>query len=113
MSFKRKEANHICAVCGKKYYSCDYCSRIASWRSLCDTIECYKKLLESRIPAKEIRTDKTKEEMIELMAKPIEQVAKETAEDLSEYKEIIEESGTIGAVDEINKEIKSKRKSKR
>lgn len=108
---KDRKPNHKCAVCGAEYWSCDYCSRIHSWRSLCDTRECYEKLLQSREPAKEQRLDKTPEEMEVLMVKDIEEVKKDTLEELSDVADIITEEGIAGAVDVINKEMKKKRKT--
>lgn len=98
--------NHKCVICGEEYYSCDYCSRIASWRRFCDTEECYKKLMEKQDPVKEQRFDKTDREIQELMNKPVEVVKAETEKELSDYADIIADSGIMGAVDEINKEIK-------
>ena len=108
MRKKDLKANHVCAVCGNKYYSCDYCSRIASWRRLCDTIECYQVLMASQLPAKEIRLDKTDKELEDIMKKPVEEVLNDTKEELSDYKDIIEKDGIGKAVEAVNNDIKNK-----
>lgn len=47
--------NHVCKVCGTKYYACDYCRQqhnFVPWRDVACSIECYKeyilRVLEAR-----------------------------------------------------------------
>ena len=40
-----KDLNATCAICGKKYHVCNTCREtktIKPWRSITDTIDCYK-----------------------------------------------------------------------
>lgn len=40
-----KELNATCAICGKKYHVCNTCKSVKTlkpWRTIADTIECYK-----------------------------------------------------------------------
>lgn len=60
--------NHTCKYCGKKYYACNYCDSIASWKSACCSIECfqeYVKLVEkernksNRVVEEEVNEEET------------------------------------------------------
>lgn len=35
------EPNHVCKNCGKAYYACEGCDKIASWRSVACSQECF------------------------------------------------------------------------
>lgn len=40
-----KELNAICSICGEKYYVCNTCKSVKTlkpWRTITDTIDCYK-----------------------------------------------------------------------
>lgn len=40
-----KVPNHICAICGTKYYACDQCpdvKGVTPWRTICDTESHYR-----------------------------------------------------------------------
>jgi hypothetical protein len=49
-----REPNHTCKHCGKRYWACNDCDKIHSWKAACCSFECYQKyvedVLESRKP---------------------------------------------------------------
>ncbi|MCM1315240.1 MAG: hypothetical protein NC244_07735 [Alistipes senegalensis] len=116
-----KQPNHICknincpnGVNGepKHYYACDYCDKINQWKSVACCPDCYdaymEQIVEQRAKNKKVdllpnRTDKTKEEVQELLNKPVEIVLEETKQELGEY---LEEGLSIPeAVEKINSDI--------
>jgi len=111
---KKLEFNHICANsdCRKEYYSCDYCSAIASWRSVACSLDCYHIIQKAQQPVEEHRTDITDEELQKIKEMPIAKVKEKTLDDLSDYVDVIEESGIAGAIEVINNELDNKAKSK-
>lgn len=119
---KDRKPNHICRNPNchkgedggrKHYYACDFCDRTNQWRAFTCSIECFKEFAQvSKTPStKPERTDKTESEMKELMSKPIEQVKNETLKDLEDMKEVVDEKGIVGAIEEINQVIDSKPKT--
>ena len=116
-----KKTNHICknkncpnGVNGepKHYYACNYCDRTNQWRSVACCPECYdeyiKQVVDARSKNKSVdtlpdRTDMTKQEVQELMERPVDEVAAEVKNDLKEY--IDEGLSVAEAIDEINNEI--------
>lgn len=34
--------NHICQICGTKYYACDNCDKIGSWKKVACSHNCFK-----------------------------------------------------------------------
>lgn len=107
--------NHVCAnsKCLKKYYACDYCDR-TSYRRIACSPECYAEVVRA---AKEVnnptRTDKSVEEMTKVMNTPLEEVFKNSIEEISKTIPNVEEIGIDEAVKIINKQIddeKPKRK---
>ena len=116
--------NHICKnpECRKKYYACNYCSRTLSWRSVACSPECYQKYTDlviaerskgKTIEVKPERTDMTEKEIDELLEQPIEDVLKETKEELKDY---VSEDGSLNiteAVDDINEKLESKKTTTR
>ena len=103
-----KKPNHICACCGKEYYACNYCDR-TGYKWLACSPECYEKVVITTPPQikRPQRTDMTDEEIDEMMNKPLEQVRQESAEELSDYKDELEQIGFDGVVDLINREMKT------
>lgn len=107
------EPNHICQnpKCNKgkdgkpkHYYACDYCGWSQNWRSICCSRDCYLEMQE-RSTKKPKRTDKSKKEVDELMAKTYEEVMETTMTELADYKETIDEIGIGPTIDLINEEI--------
>ena len=39
--------NRICVNCGDKYYVCNQCTSINSWKNICCSRECYKQAMSS------------------------------------------------------------------
>lgn len=37
--------NRTCNYCGDKYYVCNYCTEINSWKNICCSRECYRKMV--------------------------------------------------------------------
>ena len=117
----QKQPNHICknvdcphGINGmpKHYYACNYCDKINQWRSVACCPECYdaymKQVVEARSKNKKVdllpnRTDKTKEEVKELLNQPVEEVLEETKKELAEY--LYENTSIIEAVEQINEDI--------
>ncbi len=117
----QKQPNHICknANCPhgingepKHYYACNYCDKINQWRSVACCPDCYdaymKQIVEARSKNKKIdllpnRTDKTKDEVKELLNQPVEQVIEDTRKELSEYFD--EDISITEAVEKINADI--------
>lgn len=126
---KINKPNHICkySKCNlgedggaKHYYACDYCDRTNAWRSSACCIEHYElyiqEVLESRSKGNKIdvlpnRTDKSKDEVVELLETPAEEVKKRTEEELSEY---LEDNKSLDeAIKEINTEIDKKPRNRK
>lgn len=112
------KANHICKLpsCRKAYYACNACDRLRSWRSVCCSKEHYdeyvKLVLSLQKGGKKVdtlpdRTDRGKEETKELMERPVEEVVRETYEELRSYSDDVDEVGINAAVDKINKELEA------
>lgn len=119
LSLKERKPNHICRNPNctkgengnpKHYYACDYCDRTNTFRAYTCCAECWKEFCEISNGKKTypIRTDKTSDEVNELYSKPIEQVKKETLEELSDLKSEIAEGGIQKAVEIINENIDKK-----
>ena len=113
MKIEKLKPNHICRNPNchrgedggpKHFYACDYCNRTQSWRSRFCCFECFVEA-KNEGPLKPKRTDKTDEEIEELMKKPIEEVKKDTLEELADYKDYLEENGLNKTIDFINEEI--------
>lgn len=123
------EPNHICKYSGctlgedggpKHYYACSYCSRSEAWRAMACCKEHYnlyiQEVLAARESGKEVdtlpeRTDMTKDEVEELMKRPVEDVLEEAKEELKDF---ADEDGTVNiaeAVDTINREHDRKQKN--
>ena len=111
--------NHICKnpECRKKYYACNFCDKNRTWRSVACSFECYQKYTDlviaerskgKTVEVKPERTDMTEKEVDELMERPIEEVFKETKEELKEFADIDGNVNFAKAVDEINKELDKK-----
>lgn len=126
---KINKPNHICkySKCNlgedggaKHYYACDYCDRTDSWRSSACCIEHYElyiqEVLEARSKGNKIdvlpnRTDKSKDEVVELLETPVEEVKKRTEAELSEY---LEDNKSLDeAIEEINAEIDKKPRNRK
>lgn len=92
------EPNHICknknctkgpGHTRKHYYACDYCDRIASWRSVACSYSCFleyeqqvqearsKKLPVDTLPK---RTDRNREEVERMMQLPADHILKQVRE---------------------------------
>lgn len=111
--------NHICknvncnkgADGGKKhYYACDYCDRTFNWKSVACSKECYQEYMKQVIDARALnkrvnnlpeRTDKTENEVQEILAAPVEEVLSKTKEDLKDYI-ANEDSDITEIVEDIN-----------
>ena len=122
------KANHICkySKCNlgpggtpKVYYACSYCDRSESWRSMACCREHYTLYIEEVLANREKpteedmlpnRTDMTKDEVKDLKAKPVEDVIKETKEELKDYKDDQGNLDIMEAVEKVNKEIDGKDK---
>lgn len=122
MVIKELKPNHVCCnpKCTKgddggrkKYYACDYCDRIRTWKSMCCSVECFNEMFGSADKAAPIRTDKTEEEVAAIMSKDEDEVLRESVEELSAYSDTIEEDGILAAVEEANADIESKSSSKK
>jgi hypothetical protein len=114
-----KKPNHICqnpkcpyGIDGapKHYYACDYCGRTENWRSICCCRECYLQLHPDGRVYYPVRTDKTQEEVEDMMRKPVEEVLSDTLKDLNGMEETISEVGIAGAIDLINERIDNEKK---
>lgn len=121
---KDRKPNHICRNPNckkgengqrKEYYACNYCDRTNTYRAYTCSLECWKEfcLISNNGGVLPNRTDKTEKQVKELYDKPIEQVKKETLEELSDMKEEIAEGGIDKAIEVINKDIDTKAKSKK
>lgn len=119
------KTNHICAnvKCNKgengdrkHYYACDYCDRIASWKSLCCSIECYNQFIEDS-KANTVfpkRTDKTEDEVKEFISNTsVEEALEMSKAELSEFSDEINENNISSVVEEVNKEIDRNTKKKK
>lgn len=110
----------------KHFYACLSCLRSQRWKAYCCCIECYEEytkiVLESRRKDHEAilpeRTDMTKDEVKQVMQKPVEEIDKYVKEvELKEYFDENPDSSIGDIVDTINKEldkkaIKSRRKNR-
>ena len=116
------QANHICKYSGctlgrdgkpKRYYACDYCDRINSWRSIACCKEHYEKYIREELDRKSKRgvidllpnrTDKSIEEIQKIYSLPAETVYEQTKETLKEY--IKDDMSNLNsAIEQINQEI--------
>ena len=116
--------NHICKnpECRKAYYACNYCDRTLTWKSVACSDECYQKYTDlviadrtkgKTVSVKPERTDMTEKEIDKLLEQPIEDVLKETKEELKDY---VSEDGSLNiteAVDDINEKLESKKTTTR
>lgn len=116
--------NHICKnpECKKAYYACNFCDKNQNWRSVACSFSCYQKYTDlviaerskgKTIEVKPERTDMTEKEIDELLEQPIEDVLKETKEELKDY---VSEDGSLNiteAVDDINEKLESKKTTTR
>ena len=104
----QRKPNHVCACCGKQYYACNYCDR-TGYKWLACSPECFAKVAWKYSTKyehlKPNRTDMNDEEIEEMMNKPLEEVKKESEEELSDYKEELAQVGFDGVVDLINREM--------
>lgn len=123
--------NHICKYSGctlgedggaKHYYACDFCDRTNAWRSMACCIEHYElyiqEVLEARAANKQVdalpkRTDKTKEEVKEMMNLDEQTVLENTKKELGEYMQNGESVAEV--IERVNEEIdkKPKKRSRR
>lgn len=53
--------NHVCKICGKKYYACDGCRKYNSYKRDCCSIECYDKYVQRAIDARASKVEPIKE----------------------------------------------------
>ena len=111
--------NHICKnpECRKAYYACNYCDRTLTWKSVACSKECYQKYTDlviaertkgKTVSVKPERTDMTEKEIDKLLEQPIEDVLKETKEELKDFADIDGNVNFAKAVDEINRELDKK-----
>lgn len=117
--------NHICknSKCGKLYYACDFCGKTHNWRSMACSPTCYDDYMEeikiARSKNKPVdlyphRIDKTHAEVVEMIDNtPFEIINQNTMEQLSDYKEDIENLGLGETIDKINEKLESKKVSKK
>lgn len=52
--------NHICKICGEKYYACEGCDQRNHWKSVTCSPECFKKwvkIIEERDNPKPIKVE--------------------------------------------------------
>lgn len=127
---EKTKPNHICKNinCNKgedggraHYFACDYCSKTLSWRSMACTKECYSEYMEQITKARKFkeevdiypeRTDMPHTEVVDLVNNiPIEIVKERTLEQLSNYKDSVQESGIAATIDIINSTNKKKKRS--
>lgn len=120
-------ANHICkySKCDlgengepKKYYACDYCDRINSWRSVACCRKHYDLYIREKLDAKSKqgildllpnRIDKTKEEVLQMYNEPAEDLFEQTRDTLKEY--IQDDMSNLNeAIEQINREIDNGRR---
>ena len=100
-----------------RFYACAYCVRSLVWRSVACCPECFEAYLQqvnkARSQNKPVdllpeRTDMSREEVAELMGKPLKEVIIETHEELADYAGDLETVGFSGVVDKINEEIRAR-----
>lgn len=108
--------NHICSNVNcpfgkngkpKEYYACDACDR-SSYRAIACSPECYAEIIKHiQLKDKPMpnRTDKSPDEVAEIMSKPFAEVYSDTLNDMAEFKDEIERVGLDGVVNEINNKI--------
>lgn len=99
----------------KHYYACRYCARTANWRSVACCEECYQAYLKQVAEARANnqppdllpeRTDMTKDEVYTLvMEADLEDVVRETEEELAEELAESPELGFGQIVDRINEQL--------
>lgn len=71
----QKTLNHECRNCGKKYYACNDCERINSWKTICCSVECYDAYTEKVIRSRMKKAPKvTKAEPVESEVAPVVEV---------------------------------------
>lgn len=101
----------------KQYYACDYCDRIENWKSMACCFEHYQLYIEEVIrerakgnPVAPLpsRTDKSEEEVKELMGESIETVKERTEKELAEFADPDKEFKVDTVVEKINEEIDKK-----
>lgn len=125
-----KKPNHICKnkFCTKgtdgsrkHYYACDYCTRTQNWRSVACSFECWleyqNQVIEARSKGNPVdllpdRTDMDKNEIKELMNKPVETVIAETKEELNDYKDENDSIDFSKAVENINLQLEKKNRNR-
>ncbi|MCI8416415.1 MAG: hypothetical protein HFI33_02735 [Lachnospiraceae bacterium] len=100
----------------KHYYSCGYCAATENWKSMACCKEHYSLYIEEVLAARERgelpdllpdRTDMSKDEIRFLKRKPLDQIKKETENELSDYMDSDGNVNILGAVDLINKDLES------
>lgn len=104
--------NHICAnsKCMKRYYACDYCDRTSYLRIACSP-ECYAVVVtEAKKNNVVNRIDKTKEEIEITLKKPLDEVYKESVNEISEVIPDVENMGIEQAVQIINESLEKETK---
>ena len=98
----------------KHFYSCFYCLKVQNWKSVCCSEECYteysSQVKEARSKDKPVdlladRTDMTKNEVLEIMTAPIDDVIDMTKSELKDYQNDLDEVGYSGVVEKINQEL--------
>lgn len=99
----------------KHYYTCRYCARTANWRSVACCEECYQEYLKQVAEARANnqppdllpeRTDMTKDEVYTLVTEAdLEDVVRETEEELAEELAESPELGFGQIVDRINEQL--------
>lgn len=113
------KTNHICKnpKCRKKYYACDFCDKIHSWRSVACSTECYQEYVnlviaerskDKIVDNKPERIDMTNQEIDNLMNTPIEEVFEKTKEELKDFTDNDGNINISESVEEINRNLKKK-----
>lgn len=116
--------NHICKnpECRKNYYACNFCDRNNNWKSVACSFACYQKYIDlviaerskgKTVKVKPERTDMTEKEVDELLERPVEEVIKETKEELKDFADVDGNVNFAKAVDEINENIEKQKTTTR
>ena len=115
MKIMKLKPNHVCCNPNckkgedggrKKYFACDYCDRINSWKSICCSLDCYNEFISLGRKRPHNRLDKTEAEMKSLMNQPEGDVKARTIEEL-EASGVDTSNGIGAAVEQVNEEIES------
>jgi hypothetical protein len=75
--------NHICKICGEKYYACEGCDQRNHWKSVTCSPECFKewmRIIDERDNPKPVEVEKP----VEIIKEDVEEEVVEKIEEIIE-----------------------------